>query len=287
VRQLERELGVTLFVRHRHGVELTDHGRRLLEAGRRVAAATSEFLDAARSVTGAAAQLRVGIALGVWEAVNRVRAAYTERRAEVAIEFKDVGSAAAYEQELRERTLDVVVARDVHASPHLHSAPLYQEGFVVVLHTDHPLARRRSLTISDVADQRLLLWDRRVLPGAYDTMLRLYARAGIEPETQATPGAGPYNQAGLLLVADGHGIYIGIDAPPTTARSTSGVAIVPLAERDASVDVSIVWRRDESSAAIREFVSRAREVFPRVRLVASRPQRAAAGAAGGVSAGRG
>src|SRR6188474_157542 len=91
LRQLEEELGVTLFVRHRHGVTLTDEGRVLLDAGRRVAAAAGEFLDTARLVTRADAHpLRIGIASGLWDAVNRVRVAYTTRCERAEISAKDV-----------------------------------------------------------------------------------------------------------------------------------------------------------------------------------------------------
>ena len=46
---------------------------------------------------------------------------------------------------------------------------------------------------------------------AKDTILELYANAGIEPKAMPTPGAGPHNLAGLMLVAS-----IGLAAPALT-----------------------------------------------------------------------
>lgn len=263
IRQLEEELGVTLFVRHRHGVTLTDQGRQLLDAARRLDAAANEFLDVARSVTGTGAtRLRIGIAGGLWEVVNQVRLAYIDRSGRVPLEAKDVSCQQVIERELRERTLDVAFTRAPAPAAGLHSEPLFQEQLVVVLSEDNPLSRRRSLQMSDLARERLLLWDRHVLPGAYDIILQLYERAGVTPDTRATPGAGPYNPAGFLLVAEGHGIYIGIDAPPTTAHDTSGVAVVPLEEPGAAIDVCLTWRKNETSAPVLQFVEAAREVYP-------------------------
>lgn len=263
IRQLEEELGVTLFVRHRHGVTLTDQGRQLLDAARRLDAAANEFLDVARSVTGGeATRLRIGIAGGLWEVVNQVRLAYIDRRGRVPLEAKDVNCQQVIERELREHTLDIAFTRAPAPAPELHSEPLFQEQLVVVLSEDTPLSLRRSLRISDLAGERLLLWDRHVLPRAYDMIHELYARAGVTPEMRATPGAGPYNPAGFLLVAEGEGIYIGIDAPPTTPRDTTGVAVVPLEEPGAAIDVCLTWRKHETSAPVLQFVEAAREVYP-------------------------
>jgi len=74
IQQLENELGLTLFVRHRQGVTLTEPGRQLLEKARAWEAAAQTFHDAAkeaRSTEGA--RVRVGIAWGLWDVVNRVR----------------------------------------------------------------------------------------------------------------------------------------------------------------------------------------------------------------------
>ncbi len=74
IQQLENELGLTLFVRHRQGVTLTEPGRQLLEKARAWEVAAQNFQDAAkqaRSTEGA--RVRVGIAWGLWDVVNRVR----------------------------------------------------------------------------------------------------------------------------------------------------------------------------------------------------------------------
>ena len=286
LRQLETELGVTLFVRHRHGVALTDEGRALLEAGRRLAAAANDFLDLARCVTHTDVQrLRIGLASGLWEAVTDVRKAYAERYTAIGMDVKDVDCPGVYEPELRERALDVVFARAPQKRAYLETEPLYTEQFVALLDVRHPLARRQSLSLRDIVHEPLLLWDRHVLPGAYDAMMELYEREGVTPRTRHTPGAGPWNQAGLMLVAEGNGIYIGIGTPPTTPRITGGVAIVPIHDPDAAIDVCVVWRKHETSKSVLRFVECARDVFPALHDEERRLQRFGGGTV--VSAGRG
>src|ERR1044071_8566194 len=62
IRQLEEELGVTLFIRHRHGVTITDAGRRLLEKARSLDAAATDFIaTAGQSKRADSNRIRIGI----------------------------------------------------------------------------------------------------------------------------------------------------------------------------------------------------------------------------------
>jgi hypothetical protein len=71
IRQLEEELGITLFVRHRQGVRLTDAGASLLES-EGPAAAASDFMKRGQTTRIESNRVR-SASRGGWEAVNRVR----------------------------------------------------------------------------------------------------------------------------------------------------------------------------------------------------------------------
>jgi len=65
-----------------------------------------------------------------------------------------------------------------------------------------------------------------------------------------------------MLVASRQGYYLGIASQYTQSHQAGGVAVVPLDEPDARIDVLIAWHRNDSSKLVREFVRSAREVFP-------------------------
>jgi hypothetical protein len=76
----------------------------------------------------------------------------------------------------------------------------------------------------------------------------------------------------MMLVASRQGYYIGIASPFTQTHRTSGVAVVPLNEPNATLEVRIAWRREHMSVCVKEFLKSAREVFrpkrqPRPRAV--------------------
>jgi len=163
---------------------------------------------------------------------------------------------------LRDRSLDVVFGRPPFDTTFLNAERLYQEPLLAVVSEDSPLASRKSLRIRDLADTPLLLFDRHLLPVVYDKILDLYARAHITPKVIPTPGAGPHNHAGLMLVASGKGTYLSIGIPLTSPQPAGGVAVVPLCEPEATSDVCVASRKGEASPIVLQFLNCVSQAFP-------------------------
>jgi DNA-binding transcriptional LysR family regulator len=259
IRQLEDELGVTLFVRHRTGAEMTCEGVALLDAARAVTASLGDFESTARTLkTRQSKALHLGIGWGLWKAVNLIRAYHVSRYPDVSIVVHDLCD--LHRTVSSDEHIDVAVTRpplDLGKA----SEPLFDERFVALLAEDHPLAARTSLSLADLATEPLLLFERNVGPSVYDKILSLWAAAGIKPmvvEHQPPP----YAQGAAMLVASRQGYYLGIASQYTQSHRTSGIAVVPLNEPDARLEICVAWHRNDTSKNVREFVRSAREVFP-------------------------
>jgi DNA-binding transcriptional LysR family regulator len=266
IRQLEDELGITLFIRHRQGVRLTEAGHALLEKAKVLAAAASDFYETAGQTTrNQANKIRVGIGWGLWETVNNVRVASARQFANITIDASDLLCTEQQAELLQSRSLDLVFSRPPLEGEGVESTMLFQERLVAIVSSDSPLASRKTLRVRDLADETLLVWDRHLIPYVYDKVQDLYSRAGITPKRIATPDAGPHNQAGLMMVASGKGIYVCMGMPVSSQNTVSSVAAVPLSDPDASLDVCVAWRKDETSAVVRQFLESVWHVFPHSR----------------------
>jgi DNA-binding transcriptional LysR family regulator len=261
IRQLEEELGVTLFLRATTGVELTREGTLLLEQARTVLADATRFVDLARRAKmGLANTLKVAMAPGLCEIVNRIRVHLVNRSSPLALEGTDMPSMNQYEA-LRQRAIDIGILRASDEDPAIESEALFAERFVVMVSEKSPLARRRSLRLAQLANQRLLLQDRPWAALALDKIRAMYAAAGVTPNI-VTLEAIPGNQASMLVIASGDAVCLGLrGAFSRSYLPVNGVAVVPLDEPDAEVDVRVAWRTGETSAMVCEFLKSARELF--------------------------
>jgi DNA-binding transcriptional LysR family regulator len=268
IHQLEEELGVTLFVRHRHGVTLTEAGRRLLEKARALELAAADFFSTAQHVScGEGGEVRVGIGWGLWDVVNRIRVEFARRHPDVTIAATDAFCWYDSDEQLRSGSLDIAFARPPFDSSFETSPPIFHERIQAILSDASPLAARESVSIRDLAGEPLLLWDRHIAPVLYDQILELYARTGLETRMVPTPGAGPFNHAGMMLVASGRGVYLGYGVPLTGPQQPSGVAVRPVNDPDATVEVRVVSRKADESPAVRSFLECVWRVYPQEHLL--------------------
>jgi DNA-binding transcriptional LysR family regulator len=260
IRDLEREIGVQLLDRNSTHVFLTDAGSRFLSEARVVLQHAAQAAEAARQVqAGAAGTLRVGIGKGLGDLVSRIISGYLRLFPAVEIDVKDIASGFQSDA-FDNRRIDVGFMRPPVDNPQLTSKPLLQEQLSVVLKKTSPLAKRTRIRLRDIAQENLLMIDRRISPGFNEKVLELYRNAGIIPRTVPTETM-PYEEAGAILIESGKGIYLAVGENPFHPSFSGRVAVRPLDEPAAVMSVHLVWRKNEQAKPTLEFVRYAQSMF--------------------------
>lgn len=229
---LERTLGVRLLRRTSREVTPTATGLRVVAQARRV---LGEVADLVREATSGHARVRIGYA---WSALGRHTLAFQRRwsgaHPETDLQLVRVNSGTAG---LAEGACDLAVVRRALDDRRFDSAIVGLERRLCAMAADDPLARRRSVRLSDIGGRTLLI-DRRT--GTTTTELW---PPDSRPSTEDTHDVDDW----LTVISTGR--CVGMTAESTANQyPRPGVVYRPV--RDAEpIAVRLAWWRDDPHPA--------------------------------------
>ena len=235
IRDLEDELGASLFIRHSGGVRLTLAGQEFLCSARHAL----RQIDIGVTKVGAVGRadqghLRIGIfsSLASGFLFDLLRK-FGERHPTVQVDLMD-GNPAEHIAAVRKLDLDIAFITGTARWAGCETEHLWYERVFVVLPADHPLATKAELGWPDLAGERFIVSD--VAPGQeiHDYLVAHLAGPGHHPDIQSQH-VGRDNI--LSLVAVGRGLTLTSEA--TTVGQFPGIAYRQLANE--VLPFSMVW----------------------------------------------
>jgi DNA-binding transcriptional LysR family regulator len=178
IRQLEEEVGVALFYRDPKGVFLTPAGEIFLRESRQLLAHMERVLEAVRPRKEAHCGIvNVGLGAGLSTSFASILAAHEKEFPFVTIQCKDVLS-GHQSHALANKVIDVGFLRRPVEPVHFLSEFLFQESIMVALPRHHPLAKNKVLRLREIANETLLMQERKFGSGLYD---KFCSCSGISP----------------------------------------------------------------------------------------------------------
>ncbi|QKJ20491.1 LysR substrate-binding domain-containing protein [Microbacterium hominis] len=237
IAQLERGLGVQLFVRQRSkGLALTDAGEQLLRDARSLLAQVDEMTDTVRGrhydVRGTL-RLACFVTLAPFvlpRLISRVRAEHPRLRIEI-IEADVDGTVEL----LLNGTVEAAIAYDFGRAHDLTFDHLYSSPPHVILPLEHPLADRETIALPELDGQDLVLLD---IAHSREYFLGMLAAAGVEPQIRYSSRS---YETVRSLVARGEGYSILNHMPRSPLTYDGGeLAAVPIAGDVPPLDVCFV-----------------------------------------------
>jgi DNA-binding transcriptional LysR family regulator len=241
IRLLEEDLGTRLMTRTTRNVALTDDGAVLLKDARELLAQADALAIKFRARgRKQASTIRVGAidsaAAGLLPILLQD---FRKRRPEITVQLVEDKTIRLLPRVLSGR-LDLAIVRPPESRDRrLEFLFLFQETAVVAVSDHHPLASKRRLTITDLADQPLIVPERRSRPHSHDLTMKLFAEAGLEARIVQIAEE---KQTIVNLVAAELGVAI---VPKWTSRMAArGVRYIRLAASDMNkLPLAAAWSR--------------------------------------------
>lgn len=226
IKLLEEDLGARLFARTTRAVSLTEDGASLLRDARAILAKVEAVESGlrSRSRTQGARRLRVGAidsaAAGLLPSLLRD---FRAKHPAVAVQLLEEKTIRLLPKILS-GALDLAFVRPPdRADKRLEFQPLLLETAIVAFPQRHALARRKSVSLADIADEPMIVPDRRSRPHSHDLTMKLFEEAALAPRVVQVADE---KQTIINLVATRLGIAI---VPRWTTRmAIPGVKFVPL-----------------------------------------------------------
>jgi DNA-binding transcriptional LysR family regulator len=252
IRQLEKEIGVTLFERSRHKVRLTSAGKAFYENAQAVLQQAAQAVAQARKVEhGEAGTLRVGFVSTA--AISVLPDAIKKLRQQVPLAEVELNELAAGEQieGLYRELLDIgFIHAKLPDEDVLETMVVARDRLIAAVPESTELARSRRIDLRALASWTAIMPARHSTSGFYEHVRMAYHKAGVTPSrihhTRLL-------QTGLLLVGAG----VGVSIVPESFKSihVKGVVYKPLAVAPPPSELVVAWRRDNASPLLRRFLA--------------------------------
>ncbi|WP_017934199.1 LysR family transcriptional regulator [Nocardioides sp. Iso805N] len=260
IRQIEAELGASLFERNTRQVSLTPQGAALIEPARELVMLSQRLKEIVQqSQAGEIGRIRLGFAGAsvnrlVSELARRVR---VERPGIMLELFSSQFSHLGLERVL-DGSLDLVIGRWDFLPAEVESRVIGREEILVALPEHHRLADRDGLAATDLAGEPWV-----VLPGASSATLPnrlgvLGVQGGFVPRIVQVA---PDSSTQLMLVGVGVGVALTFSGVRENLLAP-GVVYRPLRPSQAGVEVRLIWRRGDPNPAVPAVIGISRQVFP-------------------------
>ncbi|MFC3616164.1 LysR family transcriptional regulator [Lutimaribacter marinistellae] len=249
--QVEQTLDLTLVTRQRsRGIEANASGRQITRKFERLLedyqSILSEGADLKQALGG---ELRVGYYAPVAPAfLPEIFSSFLPPENDALLHLEECDNDAAQDGLLK-GAYDVILFASEGAQAAIEFDVLIKAPAYCLLPASHPLARRASVSMAEIAKEPLVVLDRPVVSSYYHRLFE-----GVTNEIRVAAYANSTEMV-RSLVSAGHGCAV-LNMRPLTATSYSGKALVSLPIRDPlpPLTLAIAYDRSRPRRIVRHFV---------------------------------
>lgn len=244
---LEREVGHELFIRTKPNLALTPEGKIVLDYARHVIAERSIMLERLNTL-GQAKPLTLHLGyqnLHQSRWISSLTAVMKARCPNVHIRMERAALPKLNEL-LKSGELDAIF--DIYYTDNFPDDKCYK-AFPLTLYAAmsafHPLARRESVSISELAEESFLLLKRELAPQIFDRITDLCTQSGFTANVTAYFDA---SEDITAAIAAGQGITLTDDS--ARIFESANITFVPITDHKPKMQWLLLWNADNTNPAI-------------------------------------
>lgn len=251
IRDLEEGLGVPLFNRSNRSVQLTEAGRDFVREAIKSLFHADRAVEAAKQAdTAENGQLSVGYTPRInLRLVSTVRALSASKLWGLKLAF--VSSESHHQvKSLLQGDLHVGMVTLPLKNESLTVKPLIREPFMVVMSAFHPLAGKDEISVRELNDVPVFLYQRDLHPSFHDDLLKQFRQVNYKPKVAQEISS---ETEALYMAKEGLGVaFVKRSAIPEFAR---GLWCCRFADAPIFEETGYAYRRDHRSPKLQDFVA--------------------------------
>ena len=251
IQQLERELGVSLFLRTSRRVQLTPAGKAFLPEARQILDRVGQAAGAAqRAARGETGWLGIGFAASAtYDLLPAVLHDFRALYPDIALSLQEL-NAAEQAAALQSQVIHVGFARPYAPYPEAVIGAVLREPFLAAFPESHLMASDAPLPLSALSDEPFISFPEQPKPSYAQVVRAACEGAGFAPRVVQEVRE---MQTALSLVAAGFGVAL---LPASVMHlHRDGVVYRPLEEPAPRTELAVVSRSDDPSPALRNFLA--------------------------------
>jgi DNA-binding transcriptional LysR family regulator len=251
IKEMEEELGVTLFERTSRRIAITRAGQETLRDARAVLVGMDTLRRRAReAAAGLMGSISIGfISLPAYSFLPQALREFSEKNERVEIALWE-GTTDPIIEDVESGRLDVGLVLQPSSLPAALGSRLVQrEALILAMPEAHPLARPGSVALEKFAGERFLGFERYFGPQMFDAIVATCMRRGFSPRMF------PARQMNTIVSLVSGGVGVALVPACVKALHREGVAYRTLRGEKTLIDTLAVWRTADDSPLVRALLA--------------------------------
>lgn len=239
IRDLEKELGLSLVERNARSIRLTPSGEEIAKRASHILRQMQDLKDYAEHASlPLSGKIRLGIIPSLAPYIlPRLLPALTEQYPDLQLELRETLTASLV-SELKHGSLDAILAALPIEEPDLEEEPIFEDHFLLAVSSSRKIDERKRMGATDLRGENLLLLEE----GHCLRDQTLSFCGSISQNQSANLGATSIATV-LHMVAAGYGVTVLPEICADTEIADERITLLRFAEPQPSRRIGLIWRK--------------------------------------------